>query len=93
MASHFWLFILCIPTLIAVLWVHYRLRTHKPGTRLVAGAVLITMGLAFGWAMAFVYTQSQGLARLLVFLSSFGLVHVPAAFILQLKHWQRSESD
>jgi hypothetical protein len=51
------------------------------------------LGLAFGWVMAFVYTESQGLEQVLIFISSFGIAHVPAAFILQLKHWRGGESD
>ena len=93
MSNTIWLLILCIPALLAVFWVHYRLRTHQSGTRWTTGGILLGIGLLFGWVMAFIYTPSQGTTQLLVFLSSFGLVHVPAAFILQLKHWQRRESE
>jgi hypothetical protein len=51
------------------------------------------VGLAFGWVMASVYAENQGLEKALIFTISFGMAHVPAAFILQLKHWRGSESD
>jgi hypothetical protein len=51
------------------------------------------LGIAFGWVMAFVYTENQGLEQALIFITSFGMAHVPAAFILQLKHWRGGESD
>lgn len=82
------LFILCIFALSAAAWAHFRLSSHARGTRLLVGAVLIVMGAAFGWVMAFVYTDSHGLAQVLVFVSAFGLVHLPAACVLQLKHWR-----
>ena len=87
------LLILCVATVFAMFWVHYRLRTHKTSTRVWTGGILFVMGLAFGWAMAYVYAEASGLQQLLIFISSVGLVHVPAAVILQLKHWQHSETD
>jgi hypothetical protein len=86
------LFLLCLPALFAAVWAHLRLNTHSSGTRLITRGFLIVIGLAFGWVMAFLYTESQGLEQVLIFVGSFGLVHVPAAFILQLKRWRGSES-
>ncbi len=82
------LLILCILSLFAVVWAHYRLNTHAASTRLVTRSVLIVVAAAFGWVMAFVYTASQGLTQVLIFLSAFGIVHLPAACVLQLKHWR-----
>ncbi|WP_177166582.1 hypothetical protein [Nitrosomonas sp. Nm51] len=50
-------------------------------------------GFVFGWVMAFTYTENQDLKKILIFISSFGMVHAPAAFVLQLKHWRGNESD
>ncbi|SDW50364.1 MULTISPECIES: hypothetical protein [Nitrosomonas] len=87
------LFLLCLPTLFAAVWAHHRISTHSSSTRWITRGFLIVLGLAFGWAMAFVYTESQGLEQALIFISSFGMAHVPAAFVLQLKHWRGGESD
>lgn len=82
------LLILGIFSLLAVALAHYRLNDHVSGTRLLTRSVLILTGAAFGWVMAFVYTSARGLEQLLVFISAFGLVHLPAACVLQLKHWR-----
>lgn len=47
-----------------------------------ARAMLLLVGLAFGYVLATVYTRSDGLGQVLVFLAGFGMVHLPAAFIL-----------
>jgi multisubunit Na+/H+ antiporter MnhB subunit len=80
------LFLLCIPTVAAAVWAHYRLSLHPAGVRWKTVIVLITIGIGFGLAMGRAYAGQGGLAQVLVFISSFGLVHVPAAFILQMKH-------
>ncbi len=87
------LFLSCIPALFAAVWAHHRLNAHSSGTRLITRGFLIVVGLAFGCVMAFLYTESQGLEQALIFVGSFGMVHVPAAFILQLKRWRGIESD
>ena len=46
--------------------------------------ILILIGVAFGFVAA-KYYASTALPAPLVFLSGFGLVHVPAAVILALK--------
>jgi len=58
------------------------------GPRLFAHGMLLTVGLAFGWAMASVYTRSEEGGEILVFLYGFGIVHVPAAIVLWLKKQQ-----
>lgn len=82
------LILLCIFSLLATGWAHYRLNSHAVNTRLLLRSVLIGIGAAFAWVMTFVYGESQGLEQLLVFVSAFGLVHLPAACVLQLKHWR-----
>tara|TARA_R100001039_G_scaffold29928_1_gene21598 strand:+ start:450 stop:698 length:249 start_codon:yes stop_codon:yes gene_type:complete len=73
---------------LAAAWAHYRLSSHTAKTRRLARLALVVIGGAFAWVMAFVYTGAQGLAQVLIFISAFGLVHVPAACVLQLKHWR-----
>lgn len=58
----------------------------------VARAVLAVVGLGFGWATLIKTGQGASPAmQATVFLAAFGLVHVPAAIILLLKTWQRSD--
>jgi hypothetical protein len=52
--------------------------------------ILIAVGIAFGYVTTSFYVQADGIRGLLAFLGGFGLVHVPAAFILFLKR-QRGE--
>lgn len=87
------LLLMCLPAVFATVWAHYRLNTHSPSTRWVTSGFLIVIGFAFGWVMAFLYTESQGLDQVLTFIFSFGLVHMPAAVILQLKHWRGGVSE
>lgn len=47
--------------------------------------LLLGVGSVFGLVMAFYYLEVSGLQRLLVFLGSFGITHVPAAAILFIK--------
>jgi hypothetical protein len=89
MANIIWLLILTTFTLLAAAWAHYRLNEHAPNTRWITRSILLITGAAFGWVMAFVYAEASGLETALIFLSSLGLVHVPAAFILQIKHLKR----
>lgn len=60
--------------------------TKGAGNRAFLRGVLIVAGGGFGYVTAIHYVQAEGLRALLAFLSGFGLVHVPAAFILFLKH-------
>lgn len=74
-------------------WVHYRLGFQIAGTgQLWAGRImLLLVGAGFGWAMSQVYVDAQGLAAAWVFLTSFGVVHLPAAIILWLKKQRDSQ--
>jgi hypothetical protein len=65
-------------------YAQYRIpRFTAPGRVMLTRAILISTGIAFGIA-AIIYS-GDSLPAPLVFLSAFGLVHVPAAFILLLK--------
>jgi len=81
------LFILAVLTLAAAAYAQWRLPFHTTTatSRWSTGLLLLGTGLAFGFVLAQYYLETEGLAWLLVFLSGFGLVHVPAAFILFLK--------
>ena len=69
-------------------WRIPRFEATRSGVFLTRG-VLILIGVAFGLAVG--YFASPTYPAPLVFLSGFGLVHVPAAFILLLKR-ERGES-
>lgn len=90
MANIILLFVLAVMTLLAMAWAHYRLNVYRLGTRLLIRTVLLTVGVVLGIVVAFVYTSASGMERLLIFFNSLGVVHVPAAVILQLKHLRRS---
>lgn len=87
------LLLICLVTLAFAAWAHIRIRSHTPSTRLVTHSALLIVGLTFAWVMAFVYTESVGLQKWLIFLSSFGVVHIPAAVILQLKQIRHRGKD
>jgi hypothetical protein len=58
--------------------------TAGSGKVALTRAVLIVLGIAVGWLSAAAYTEDAVLA-VLAFLAGFGVVHVPAAFILLIK--------
>lgn len=65
-------------------YAQYRIpRFTAPGRVMLTRAILAATGIAFGIA-AIIYS-GDNLPAPLVFLSAFGLVHVPTAFILLLK--------
>lgn len=83
--------ILTLFTSAAVVYAHKRLptQTKTPVSRWIGHGTLIGIGLAFGATVAGIYYGStEGLALFLIFLSAFGMVHVPAAFILMIKRRQ-----
>lgn len=87
------LFIITLLTLSAATWAHINIRHRTLSTRLITHSVLILIGLGFGYVMAFQYTRSEGLQQVLTFLSSFGVVHIPAAFILLIKNIRHRQAD
>lgn len=70
-------------------WRIPRFEATRSGVMLARG-LLVLIGVAFGFAAA-TYYASAAYPAPLVFLSAFGLVHLPAAFILLLKR-ERGES-
>lgn len=79
--------LLTLLTLSAAVYAHVRLPNHTPNVRQLwlSRFILVAVGLAFGWSMNRSYYPDEGVLSLLVFASAFGLVHVPAAFILLIK--------
>lgn len=86
------LMLLCAALVGIAALAHLRLAAYTTNTRWLARAVLLGTGLAFGWVMAAVYTEAVGLEQILVFVSAAAVVHVPAAFVLQFKHWRGRDS-
>jgi hypothetical protein len=84
--------LLALALLVAAVYAQWRLprfeATHS-GTLLARG-ILILIGVAFGFVSAAYYAGPRYPAAL-VFLSGFGLVHLPAAIILVLKR-ERGEA-
>jgi membrane glycosyltransferase len=83
--------LLTLCTLVAAVYAQYRLPFHTTtrGHLWISRTVLLVLGLLFGWVMSQRYAV-EGFLQLLVFLSAFGIVHVPAAAILFIKR-QRHE--
>lgn len=75
---------------IVVCYVHHEIPRFTRGVmqRGVAHGVLIVTGCAFGAVIA--WTPGLATPRWLAFAAAFGLVHVPAAAILLIKHWRGS---
>lgn len=83
--------LLTMLVLSAVVYVHYRLPFHSANRRQLwaARAVLLVTGAAFGSVMAGVYADAA--PKVLIFLSGFGVTHVPTAGILFLKRQRARE--
>jgi type VI protein secretion system component VasK len=80
--------------LVAVWYTHLRLRFHSDTVlqRRATRLILIGVGTAFGLMMSYLFSDAgplagvqPGLTPWLVFVSAFGITHVPAACILFLK--------
>lgn len=79
--------LLAASTAVLATYVHIRLRYHS-ATRLEAEltrVLLLLIGVAIGWLAVKWQTDVSALTGVLTFLSGFGLVHLPAAFILWSK--------
>jgi hypothetical protein len=63
--------------------------TASGSAALLTRAILIIVGVAFGYVAALNYAGDPTRA-MLVILIGFGLVHLPAAFILLIKTMRRS---
>jgi len=81
------LIVLTAATIFAVAYAHRQLPFHSSSltTLWISRAMLILIGAGFAWVMSTKYLQMEGFAQVLVFVSAFGLAHVPAAIILFLK--------
>ena len=68
-------------------YAQFRIARYTAGATRVAfaRAVLIVVGIAFGYAAAKAFADGQSIPAWLVFLTGFGLVHLPAAIILFIK--------
>lgn len=89
-----WVFMILLTaaTLWAAVYAHLKVGPRSRNKGLRARIMLLVTGLAFGGVMAFYYTDTAGLMQVLIFASAFGLVHVPAAFILFLKKVKRRQN-
>lgn len=85
-----WLY--AVLTLPAAAYAHYRLAeyTSSATERWFTRLLLIAVGLGFGWAVSMRYFSVTGAwNQMWMFLSAFGVAHVPAACILLVKHIRR----
>lgn len=80
-------FLTILAMLAVVLYAQWRLPFHTAtrGQVLLARTLLILVGLGVGWVATQEYGQGDSVLQLVAFLTGFGLVHLPAAFILWSK--------
>lgn len=79
--------LLAASAVVLAAYTHIRLRYHT-ATRLQAEltrVLLLLIGVAVGWLGVGWQTDASVLTGVLAFLTGFGLVHLPAAFILWSK--------
>ena len=90
------LLVMAAVTLAAAVYAQVRVRglAASRNQAWVARAVLLLVGIGFGWTAVLKTGQEASAAmQAAIFLTAFGLVHVPAAIILLLKTWERSGSS
>lgn len=77
--------IAALASLTAAAYAHRKIPdfTATPGKAWVARAILLAVGIAFATVMSSYLTHAP--QKLIAFLASFGIVHLPAAFILMIK--------
>jgi len=82
---------LTLLTLAAAAYAQHRLPFHSATRHQLwfSRSLLALLGVLFGWVMSHRFAAA-GFEGILVFLSAFGVVHVPAAAILFIKR-QRHE--
>jgi hypothetical protein len=82
----FLLLILALPVIAAAGYAQLQIPRYTAARLrvLLTRAILIATGIALGYVPAVIYTKDP-LIALLIFLIGFGVVHVPAAFILFIK--------
>ena len=73
--------------LFAASYAQYRIPRHTAGAAkiMLTRATLIVVGIALGYVMSRNSLDARGPVPLLLFVIGFGLVHLPAAFILFIK--------
>jgi predicted permease len=81
-----WMTLLTVLLAAAAFYAQLRIPTYTASRRniLITRAILITVGIASGIVSSSIYGRDS-VTSLLAFLSGFGVVHVPAAFILLIK--------
>lgn len=85
------LLVITLVALAAASYAQYRLAFHT-ATRVhlwVTRLLLLGLGIVFGWVTSQRYPV-QGVNEALLFLSAFGVVHVPAAAILFIKRQRQA---
>lgn len=87
-----WMTVIAVLLLAVAAYAQYRIPSHTAGTaRIVLTRVtLIAVGLAVGYVAARNYADAPGLVLVLIFLTGFGLVHLPAAVVLFIKRQRGS---
>jgi hypothetical protein len=87
MIAHLIAWVLALAGVAVAAYAHYRLRFHtttRAGAE-IARLVLILAGTGLGWTAILWAPQADPLSAAPLFLIGFGMVHVPAAFILWSK--------
>ncbi len=79
--------VLLFPLLVAVGYAHWRLPYHTAsrGMAMFSRLLLLVVGFGVGWSALVWARDDPGWYQTVAFLTGFGLVHVPAAFILWSK--------
>jgi hypothetical protein len=81
-----WMVVLAAAMLLAAVYAHLQIPRYTAGTARIARAVLIVVGVGLGAVSSAIYAEEADTTlSILAFLIGFGVVHVPAAFILLLK--------
>lgn len=86
------LWLLACLALLPAAYAHYRLPEYSEGRAALWATriFLVMLGLGLGWATSERYfSMISGWPNLWLFLTGFGLAHIPAAAVLFLKHLRR----
>ena len=80
------MFVAAVVLVTIAAYAQYRIRFHTVSSRVaVLRVVLALIGIAFGYVTT-AASGATGATALFAFLAGFGVVHLPAAIILVLKH-------
>ncbi len=76
-----------LAALLVVAYAHLRLarQVASPLQRWIGHGLLILVASGFGWAMSSVYMDTAEGGTVTVFLTAFGVAHLPPAVVLWLK--------